>query len=454
MTNSASAAGAAGDAPPVSSPEAPAGAAVSPVSAGSGGSAAASGISIRTLQEDGWEAWTAVLNQAFGGAISPESFSDLRSVIEFDRSLAAFDGSQLVGAAGSYSFQLSVQGGELVPTAGVTTVGVRPTHRRRGVLRSLMRRQLDEVRERGEPLAALTATEGAIYGRFGYGLATQRLQASIPRRRVGLTAEALAAAAGFRVRDADIQESLDECERIYAAAALRRGGILARSAESPFRQWGLADPESRRRGASALRCVLVEDADGAVAGYARFRIKMAWEETGGEGAVHVESIFATHPGAYAALWRHLLDTDLCRDVEAGDRPVDDPLLSMLTDRRPVRTSLKDMLYLRPVEVGAALAARRYLGEVDVVLEVEDAFCPWNSGRWRLSGDDKGAVCSRTDDAAELALGARELGAIYLGGIPLTALADAGRVREIREGALVHASRAFAADRAPWLSHGF
>jgi predicted acetyltransferase len=92
--------------------------------------------------------------------------------------------------------------------------------------------------------------------------------------------------------------------------------------------------------------------------------------------------------------------------------------------------------------------------VDVVLDVEDAFCPWNSGRWRLSGDAKGAVCGRTSDAADLALSVRELGAAYLGGVSLASLAGAGRVRELRQGALAEASVGFGATTAPWLPHGF
>jgi predicted acetyltransferase len=156
----------------------------------------------------------------------------------------------------------------------------------------------------------------------------------------------------------------------------------------------------------------------------------------------------------AALWRFLFDIDLTTSVAARGRPVDEAWQYQVSDIRRCRLRLRDSLYVRPVEVGAALEARTYQAPVDVVFEVEDAFCPWNAGRWRLSGDAKGASCARTTDAADLALTVRELGAAYLGGVPLTALAAAGRIRELRPGALAEASAAFGSDVAPWLPHSF
>ncbi|CAM5252507.1 GNAT family N-acetyltransferase OS=Streptomyces tendae OX=1932 GN=GUR47_09305 PE=3 SV=1 [Streptomyces tendae] len=126
----------------------------------------------------------------------------------------------------------------------------------------------------------------------------------------------------------------------------------------------------------------------------------------------------------------------------------------MSDIRRCRPELRDALYVRLVDVGEALAARTYQAPVDVVFEVEDAFCPWNAGRWRLSGDAKGASCERTPDAADLVLSVRELGAAYLGGVSLGSLGAAGRVREVREGALAAASVGFGSDVAPWLPHGF
>ena len=159
--------------------------------------------------------------------------------------------------------------------------------------------------------------------------------------------------------------------------------------------------------------------------------------------------------AYAALWRFLFGIDLTSTIRTDNRPVDDPLQYLVSDIRRCGLRLRDSLYLRLVEVGAALAARTYRAPVDVVLEVEDAFCPWNEGRWRLTGDSGGASCERDRRSARSgAVRQRELGAAYLGGVSLTALARAGRVREVRPGALAAASAAFASDVAPWLPHGF
>jgi predicted acetyltransferase len=215
----------------------------------------------------------------------------------------------------------------------------------------------------------------------------------------------------------------------------------------------LLDPPSEREGASPMQCVLAER-DGRVVGYARFHNKPEWSAAGPEGSISVRHLDALDPVAYAALWRFLCGIDLTTTVRSRNRPVDDPLLQLVTDIRRCGVRVRDSLHVRLVDVGAALEARRYTAPVDVVFDVEDAFCPWNNGRWRLTGDSKGASCERTRDAADLALSVRELGAAYLGGVTLSALAGAGRVRETREGALAEASVAFGSDLAPWLPHGF
>ncbi len=170
--------------------------------------------------------------------------------------------------------------------------------------------------------------------------------------------------------------------------------------------------------------------------------------------MRLEDLAALDPASEAALWRFLFGIDLMTTLTVKGRPVDDAWQYLVSDIRRCRPRLRDALYVRPVDVGAALAARTYRIPVDVVFEVADDFCPWNAGRWRLSGDAKGASCERTSDAADLALSVRELGAAYLGGVPLTAPAAAGRVRELRAGALAEASVAFGSAVAPWLPHGF
>ncbi|MGV9346626.1 GNAT family N-acetyltransferase [Streptomyces spiralis] len=405
---------------------------------------------LRVLRRDEWDAWYDNLVRAFGGGPgTPEERELDRSLTEYDRSLGVWNGRTCVGTAGAFSFRMTVPGGALVPAAGITMVSVAATHRRRGVLTSMMRRQLDDVRSWGEPLAVLTASEPAIYGRFGYGAATFQLDAEIDTSRAGLSVPA--GTDDVRLRYAAPADVLDACEAVYAALVPGRPGMLAR--RPGWERAGLLDPESERDGASPLQCVVAER-DGEVTGYVRFRTKLGWDVGGHDGTVRLEDLAALDPATDAALWRFLFGIDLTTTLTVRGRPVDDAWQYLVSDIRRCRPRRRDALYLRPVDVGAALAARTYQVPVDVVFEVEDAFCPWNAGRWRLSGDAKGASCERTSDAADLELSVRELGAAYLGGVSLTALAAAGRVRELRAGALAEAAVGFGVAVAPWLPHGF
>ncbi|MFB7635011.1 GNAT family N-acetyltransferase [Streptomyces sp. NPDC056149] len=405
---------------------------------------------LRPLRETDWDAWFDTLDVVFGGVPDgPERRAWWRTVTEVPRNIAVWDGDAIVGTTGAFSFGLTVPGGAEVAAAGVTTVGVLPTHRRRGVLRSMMRHQLADVRERGEALAVLTATEPAIYGRFGYGAATQELRMSVDTVR--LAAPALPGVDDIRLRLVDPVAGLDACERVYGRLVPARPGMLAR--RPGWARQGVLDPESERRDAGPLQCVLAE-VDGEVRGYARYAVRPDWDQAGPRGVVQLRQLDALDPVVHAALWRHLFGIDLTASVVTRSRPVDEPLLHLVPDQRRLDVGVREALFLRPVEVGAALAARTYRTPVDVVMEVVDDFCPWNAGRWRLSGDAKGASCERTTDPAELALSVRELGSAYLGGFALSALAGAGRVRELRPGALAAASLAFGSDPAPWLPHGF
>ncbi|MFF8727352.1 GNAT family N-acetyltransferase [Streptomyces sp. NPDC015171] len=409
------------------------------------------GVEPRILREDEWDQWYDALHQAFGLGSPPAEERELdRALTEFDRALVVRDGDALVGTAGAFSFRMTVPGGAAVPAGGVTMVSVAATHRRRGVLTSMMRRQLDDIRALGEPVAVLTASEPAIYGRFGYGVASFRRGVEIDTDRVSLALPA--GTEEVRVRYAAPADVLDSCEAVYAALVPRRPGMLARVPH--WERAALLDPESEREGASPLRCVVAER-DGEITGYARFRTKSRWNESGvPEGTVRLTDLAGLDPVTEAALWRFLFAVDLMPNLSVRSLPVDDALQHLVSDTRRCAPRLRDEAYVRLVDVGAALSARTYAAPVDVVFEVEDAFCPWNAGRWRLSGDPKGASCERTADAADLALSVRELGSAYLGGVSLLSLAAAGRVRELRPGALERASVAFGSAVAPWLPHGF
>ncbi len=404
----------------------------------------------RVLRRDEWDTWYGTLVRAFGGI--PESTEALelyRALTECDRSLGVWEGDACVGTAGAFSFRMTVPGGAEVAAAGVTMVGVAATHRRRGVLTSMMRRQLDDVRSWGEPLAVLTASEPAIYGRFGYGAATFQVNAEIDTNRVRLSVPD--GTDDVRLRYAAPADVLDACEAVYARLVPGRPGMLAR--RPGWERLALLDPEGEREGASPLQCVVARR-DGEVTGYARFRVRPAWGSEGPGGTVVVDDLAGLDPATESALWRFLFGIDLTSALTVRGRPVDEAWQHQVSDIRRCRPVLRDALYVRLVDVGAALAARTYQTPVDVVFEVEDAFCPWNAGRWRLCGDAKGASCEPTSDAADLALSVRELGAVYLGGVSLASLGAAGRVREVRRGALAQASVGFGSDVAPWLPHGF
>ncbi|HSV65643.1 MAG TPA: GNAT family N-acetyltransferase [Mycobacteriales bacterium] len=372
------------------------------------------------------------------------------AVFEPERSLAAFDDKEIVGTTTIISRGMTVPGGEL-PVAGVTAVSVTPTHRRRGLLTAMMRRQLTELYEqRTEPVAALWASESMIYSRFGYGLAAQGAQ--LQARTQALTLRPGTDLGGGRVRPATEEEARPHLARVYEAVRLRTPGFLDRCG----RWWDqrLRDPEHQREGGAALRLILYEEPSGEVSGYAMYRTKSRWQVSGPDGEIVIRELAAATPQGQAALWSFLLSIDLVREVTRYLGPLDEPLLHLVTDPRAVRLSVMDHLWVRLADVGRALAARRYGRELDVVLDVDDAFCPWNIGRWRLAAGPGGATCERTTDAADLALASTDLGAAYLGGTSLATLAAAGRVRELRPGALEVAGWAFRAERLPWCPEVF
>ncbi|MFJ5259749.1 GNAT family N-acetyltransferase [Streptomyces sp. NPDC088387] len=406
---------------------------------------------LRVLRAEEWDRWYDTLVRAFGGVPEAAEERELwHGLTEVEQSIGAWDGDRCVGTAGAFSFRMTVPGGASVRAAGVTMVTVAATHRRRGLLTAMMARQLADVRSWGWPLAVLTASEPAIYGRFGYGVATYGMSVEVDTDRVRLLVPP--GTDDVRLRYAEPAEVLDVCEAVYARRVPERAGMVARG--PGWERLMVLDPESERGGASPVQCVVAERA-GEIVGYARFRVKPDSDVHGAKGTVEARDVEALDPAAYAALWRFLFDIDLTSRLVARGRPVDDPLLRLVSDVRRCAPRVRDALHARLVDVGAALEARTYQAPVDVVLDVEDAFCPWNSGRWRLSGDPKGASCERTTDSADLALSVRELGTAYLGGVTLASLAGAGLVREVRSGALAEASAGFGTGGlAPWLPHGF
>jgi predicted acetyltransferase len=365
------------------------------------------------------------------------------------RGTGVYDGEELAGVGVITGMEMTVPGG-ILPLAGVLFIGVSPVYRRRGVMTTMMRHQLDTLHQAGaEPVAGLTASESLIYGRFGYGMATQSTRFAIPRERSAL--RPVAGIDEVRIRMVPTADSIEACEAVYARFGAKRAGSLVRT--DVWASAYAADPEQWREGRSVLRTVLAER-EGTVIGFARYRTK---DETGPSGlptgSVDVQEIYADDTAAFAALIRYLTGIDLTATTKFGRQPVDTPIVHLLQDFRAADMRVRDALHLRLVDVDRALAGRTYSVPVSVVLEMADAFCPWNAGRWHLTGDEKSTRCVRTDAAADLALDVRDLAAAYLGGATLAALGQAALVSELRPGALTDASRAFATDLAPHLARG-
>ena len=368
---------------------------------------------------------------------------------EFDRSrMFGFKvGRRWVSTCGDFGRQLTVPGGAAVPTAAVTVVTVHPPFRRRGLLTRMMTHQLEKVAERGEPLAVLWASESLIYGRFGYGPASSRAVIKGVNARLAF------------LPAIDVTGSVDEVTReqfmkvakpLHDAMVAEHPGAFVR--DEMIWEFAAFDLPFARRGASELRYVVHYDAEGDADGFATYRFK---EDFGNfpEGEVRVREVWADDAGAYAGLWRYLLDLDLARTFRHWNVPLDEPLRHLVTDARSVETELTDNLYLRVVDVEAALKARKYAAGVDLVIEVDDPLLPANSGCYRLvtDGDPGGssAEVTRVTSKPDLSLGILELGTVYLGGVPLQQLHRVRRVTEHTPGAVAAASAAFGWHRAPW-----
>ncbi|MCW3815700.1 GNAT family N-acetyltransferase [Micromonospora sp. DR5-3] len=383
-----------------------------------------------------------LLALAFHGGSDPELREIERPIFEPERALLVRDGGTAVAHAGAFSRELTVPGATVL-AAHVTMVSVAPTHRRRGLLTGLMRRQLTEIRDAGrEPVAVLWASEGRIYPRFGYGLAAQRYTLTCDTSELRLPEPASAGGTLRLDRPAAHQAEL---ARLYERVRADRPGWSRRDE----RWWAyvLADVPSLRGGATERRVLLHEGPDG-LDGYALYRTKEEWDRTGPRGEVRVDEVVAGNPAAYEALWRLLLSIDLTRRLSFDRAAVDEPLLWLVNEPRQLGAHLSDALWVRVVDVPAALAARRYAADVDVVFEVADDLLPANTGRWRLVGGPSGARCEATDAPARLACDVRALGEVYLGGSGLGALAAAGRVRELVPGTVAEVAPALGWHRAP------
>jgi predicted acetyltransferase len=397
-------------------------------------------LEIRSITEDELPAMLEVDRRGFGAPLRTSDRSDSWVTAELDRTRCAWDAGTMVGCTRAYTFELTLPGGALAPVAGVSSVAVQPTHRRRGVLTAMMQGLHDDARDRGEIAAVLTASESVIYGRFGYGPATWRLGATIERE-----------AARF-ARPVDDPGSVrfvarGEADAIYQAVyercRLARAGMVSR----PEFWW----PEVfwSPIGERALFDVVHEDARGEPDGYVSYEIQGQWEGGGfANRRLQVWDLQATNDTTRAALWEYVFGVDLVITVRAYHLPPDEPLRFLLADIRMLETDyLTDSVWVLPIDPAALLAARTYTTEGALVIEVVDP--DGGSRRVALDGGPDGARCDERRDAVpDLTCSRATLGALSLGGTQWATLGAALAVDEHTPGAIARADAMFATSPAP------
>jgi predicted acetyltransferase len=382
---------------------------------------------------------------AFGWDVA-QSFLDelIVPMLELHRFVGARDpaaGNELVAQGCIFSKQLTFPGGSVHPVAAVSWVAVKAGWRRRGLLRGVMTAQLHGLHDDGaEPIAILTASEAALYGRYGYGQAINRCQLTAAHGsafRPGVSTEP--------VREVRAERAHSIVPPLYSRIARTRPGYLARS-EVIWKQ-RFSDNELFRKEASKKRWAIHQD------GFAAYRITPGWNDRGPNFALQVDEICAATPVAFASLWRFLLDLDLTREISYEQGWLDDPLSALLLDPRAVSRTVRDHVWLRIVDLDRVIGLRGYGAEANVVVEITDSFCPWNAGTWMLELSETEGKAVPTNAAAEVTVDVRDLGACFFGGTPLARLVTAGLVAG-DPSALREFGAALATPAAPWCPEGF
>jgi len=393
------------------------------------------------LRQGTWEDVAAIVLQdgaSFGFYFSDENMTDVLGYLDPERFVVATDEDRMVGVSGEYTLDFATPGGRTVDLAAITWVSVAPTHRRRGILRSMIEHQLRGYAAQGVPAAALTASEGGIYGRFGFGTATQIRRIEIPRARARLREPGDATSVRLSTAD-EARKAMPEIHERW------RRQLPAGVARIDAR-WDrlVADRPDARHGRSPLFYLLHAD------GYVAYRAETSFHDGHFAHTAHIEDYAAATEAAHAALWQTLLDLDLYSTIATNQIPADDPIEHRLIDSRQVQTrGIFDGVWVRPIDVPALVDSRTYAGEFDVVWELHDSL--FGDGRYRIAGGPGGVTCVRTDTTPDLVSDISVLGAAFFGGTRLQALAAGGRLHAEDAALLQRADRAWQADRQPF--HG-
>ncbi len=396
-------------------------------------------LELRTVTSDEFIPWLHAESRAYGNRLDNDP-EVLRPHFDLARSIAIFEDGSVVGGAHSHSIAMSIPGGA-ARIAGVANIAVQPTHRRQGVLTQMMRHQIHDIHARGEPMAALFASESAIYGRFGYGIGSLREQWAIDRHH---NRYARRHEPGGRLRFVDPADITRELPEVCRRSTVGRPGLI----EKPLHHWEQESraPEHQQGGRGGLFYVAYDDDAGRTQGYAKYR-------TTGSTLV-VNELMAVTRDANAALWRFCFDVDLITRTEAEKRPVDDPMPWLLADPRRLQRSTRDGMWLRLVDAPAALQLRTYQTDDRLTLQISDDLCDWNNGCFDLAGSPDGAACRPSQSTPDLSLTIAGLASAYLGAAGFTTLSQAGLVNEQTPGALHRADKMFAVPQQPWTPHNF
>jgi len=402
---------------------------------------------VRTIGTSDLPRFVACVSKGFFHPMPEEYAEYFSGEVDLERTWAAFDAGEVVGTLRSFATELTVPGPKQVSAAALTNVTVAPTHRRRGLLTEMITADLRSARDRGEQVGILIAAEYPIYGRFGYGAAVEGAKYTVSCD----SARFLEPGVGS-VERVDFVVLRREAPGVYEHFRLGQPGSIERS----DRWWDRVLHQVEVPGAepSTSHSAIYRSPDGELEGYVRYQGKQIWDDMLPNGVLTVEELVATTPAAYRRLWQYCCDIDLMTKVEAGDRPVEEPLTFLLADGRAVRqTGRFDFVWVRVLDVCGALAGRRYPAQGQFVIEVVDQL-GFAGGRYSLEGGPSGATCTRSRAGPDLTVPVDALGSMYLGGESVHALATAGRVHEERSGALAKADLMFHSYLPPWCSTWF
>ena len=400
---------------------------------------------LRPVNSEEFESWLRAESRAHSNRLDHEP-DELRPHFDLGRSLAVFEGSEIIGGCQAHRLEMSIPGGTSA-VAGVANVAVQPTHTRQGVMTRMMRRQLNDIHEWGEPLAALFASESSIYGRFGYGVGTVHESWKLER---SYNAYSRKYESPGRVVFLDPEEAVEKLPEVYERSTAGHPGVFPKPPHKWEEEASSPDandpqPRVRGRGRGGLFYAAYEE-DGNIEGYAIYRSNRP--------TIMVTELMAVKQEATSALWRFCFDLDLMSVTEAVKRPMDDPLPWMMLDPRRLERTVRDGVWLRVVDVASALEQRNYAGADRLTLEVRDGVCDWNHGRFELEGSSEGASCRRTDASPDVSIDVTALASGYLGAVSFTTLARAGVAEEHTPGALHRADRMFAVQHQPWTPFNF